>query len=87
MFREYAWSWSNVSRLDLLTGPFGGVRGLRVVLAERPVARRWNGVTYLWLRRRRRFVQGLAPANVEALLSVAPSEIARTTRRGLFVWG
>jgi hypothetical protein len=87
LFREWTWSWSNVQRLDLLVGPFGGVHGLRVILADRPVARRWNGAGYLWFRRWRRFVVGLAPADVEALLSVAPGEIARTRRRGLFVWG
>jgi hypothetical protein len=86
LFRDYAWSWSNVRRLELLIGPFGGVHGLRVALAERPVAKRRNGVGYPWFRRWRRFVVGLVPADVEALLSVAPGEIARTTRRGLFVW-
>jgi hypothetical protein len=86
LFREYACSWSNVRRLDLLVGPFGGVHGLRVVLAERPVARRWNGLHYPWFRRSRRFLLGLVRADVEALLSVAPAEIERTTRWGVFVW-
>jgi hypothetical protein len=87
LFRDYAWSWSNVRRLETIIGPFGGVRGLRVILADRPVARRFNGVAYPWFRKWRRFAVGLAPPDVEALLSVAPGEIARTSRRGLFVWG
>jgi hypothetical protein len=86
LFREYRWSWSDVCGLEILLGPFGGIHGLRVALASRPAARRFNGVGYLWFRRWRRFVVGLTPADVEALLSVAPGEIARTSRRGLFAW-
>jgi hypothetical protein len=84
LFREIAWSWSDVQRLEEIIGPFGGVHGVRVVFTNRPVAKR--GATYPWFRTSRRFVIGIVPADVEALLRIVPEGVVRPSRRSLMTW-
>jgi hypothetical protein len=86
VFRAYGWDWSDVRRIDLLRGPFGGLHGVRIVLVDRPCQVRLNGAAYPWFRRFRRFILGLGRADVEALLELAPPAIPRANRWGLFNW-
>jgi hypothetical protein len=86
LFREYTWLWADVTRLEVRTGPFDGVHGLRVVLAERPqprVARR-NGLLYRRFVNADHFVLGIQSDDVEALLLLAPGDIPRVKVRGVF---
>ncbi len=87
MFRDYSWSWSNVRRIDRLRGPFGGARGLRIVLAARPDQTARSGVLAPWFRSVGGFVIGLDPRSTQDLLDLAPPNIPRSDRRGLFIWG
>ena len=87
LFRDYGWSWSDVNRIDLLRGPFGGVHGLRIVLTDRPATTTRAGVLGPWLRTATKFVIGLDATSTEDLLTVMPQAIPRGNRRGLFVWG
>jgi hypothetical protein len=86
-FRDYTWSWSNVKRIDVLRGPFGGVHGVRIVLSTRPEQTAHAGLLGRWLVTTNRFVIGLDPTLTEELLALVPSTIPRANRRGLFVWG
>lgn len=87
LFRDYKWSWSNVRRVDLLRGPFGGVHGFRIVLGERSEPTTKGGLLGPWLRHSRKFVVEIDALSTEDLLTVVPSNIPRANRRGLFVWG
>jgi hypothetical protein len=87
LLRDYRWSWSNVKRIERLRGPFGGVRGLRIVLAAPPQPRPQIGVMCPWFSIVRGFALALDPKATEDLLALAPASIPRADRRALFVWG
>ena len=86
LFRDYRWSWSNVNRIDRLQGPFGGVRGLRIVLSARSEPTTRAGVVGPWFSSVGGFVMWLDSESTENLLALAPPNIPRADRRSLFVW-
>jgi hypothetical protein len=78
--------WDDVAGIDTLCGPFGGIHGVRLVLVRRGAVTNIRGLARIFGPMARRPLIGLAEADVEKFLALAPARIPRRRQRGLFWW-
>jgi hypothetical protein len=78
---SYSWEWDEVKRVDVLRGPLGGTRGVRIALASRS-----QDPVLVWGGRVSGFVLGLGQEPTEQLLTLVPASVPREARRALFAW-